>query len=307
MTDLAEGNTEFFTTYRVRFTVEDPVPVNIVIDSLRAHERLLKRSGKFLESVYDGLKIEATSVYVEEIIDGSWIVDFLIKHTVGEEDREAAERILNNMLGGESMKVITAVVVGAMLYAGAQSVYNSYFPEAAPQPAIEAYNSVIIQSAGDVGIPEQKMQELIDSSMNNKQVVKDTIDALKPASVTPGSMMEVQGIPVSLNINSEIIEILPENMSFIPPNEQDNTYNEIDVYISASDQDSGKRGWGGLVPDLFENRIKFVLGENVSPQELHGKRHIRANIIVHKVYVASENQYQIKSVTITDVLEPSTI
>lgn len=62
MTALADGNLEFFTSYRVRFTVSDPVPVSIVIESLRAHERLLKKSSKFLESVYDGLHITATNV-----------------------------------------------------------------------------------------------------------------------------------------------------------------------------------------------------------------------------------------------------
>lgn len=302
MSDLVASNREFFTSYRVRFTVDNPVPVNIVIDSLKAHERLLKKSGKFLESVYDGLHITATTVYVEEIIDGSWIVDFLVKYVVGEENEEQFRQLVENVLGdNQKMRTAVAVGVGALLSAGAISAYNASTPEAVSQPAIEAHNSIVIQAAGDINIPEEKVQEFIEQNKNNKQVTRDTIDALKPASVTPGSMMEVQGIPVSMTMSSDAIEALPADMSFIPPNEQDKTYNSMDIYISASDEDSGKKGWGGLVPDLFNNRVRFVLADDVDPKSLHGKRKIKASITVHEVYNATTNKYEAKSVTINDV------
>ncbi len=302
MIDLVASNREFFTSYRVRFTVDNPVPVNIVIDSLKAHERLLKKSGKFLESVYDGLHITATTIYVEEIVDGSWVVDFLVKYVVGEENEELFRQLVENVLGdNQKMRTAVAVGVGALLSAGAISAYNASTPDAVSQPAIEAHNSIVIQAAGDINISEEKVQEFIEKNKNNKQVARDTIDALRPASVTPGSMMEVQGIPVSMTMSSEAIEALPTDMSFIPPNEQDKTYNSMDIYISASDEDSGKKGWGGLVPDLFNNRVKFILGDGVDPKSLHGKRKIKASITVHEVYNANNNKYEAKSVTINDV------
>lgn len=302
MTDLAENNREFFTSYRVRFTVENPVPVDIVIDSLKAHERLLKRSGKFLESVYDGLHITATTVYVEEISEGSWVADFLVKYVVGEENEEQFRELFDNILrDNQKMRTAVAVGVGALLYAGAQALYSSYVPDTPSQPAIEAHNSIVIQAAGDINIPEEKVQEFIEQNKNNKQVARDTIDALKPASVTPGSMMEVQGVPVNLTMSGEAIEALPADMSFIPPNEQYKTYDSMDIYISASDEDSGKKGWGGLVPDLFNNRVKFVLDEDVDPKSLHGKRKVKARITVYEVYNANTNKYETKSVTINEV------
>lgn len=302
MTDLIENNREFFTSYRVSFTVKNPVPVNIVIDSLRAHERLIKRSGKFLESVYDGLHITATTVYVEEIVDGSWVVEFLVKYVVGEENEEQFRQLVENVLGdNQKMRTAVAVGVGALLSAGAISAYNASTSDGAIQPAIEAHNSVVIQAAGDINIPEEKVQEFIESNKNNKQVTRDTLDALKPASVTSGSTMEVQGIPVSLTMSSDAIEALPADMSFIPPNEQDKTYDNMDIYISASDEDSGKKGWGGLVPDLFNSRVKFVLDENVDPKNLHGKRKVNASITVHEVYNANTNKYETKSVTINEI------
>lgn len=306
MTDIAENNREFFTSYRVRFTVENPVPVDIVIESLKAHEKLLKRSGKFLESVYDGLHITATNVYVEEISEGSWVADFLVKYVVGEENEAQFRLLYDNILrDNQRMRTAVAVGVGALMSAGMISAYQAYMPDSPSQPAIEAHNSVVIQAAGNVNIPAEKVEEFIEQNKNNKQVAKETLSALKPASVTPGSLMEVQGIPVDLTLNSEAIESLPEDMSFIPPNEQDDVYSNISVYVSASDEDSGKRGWAGLVPDIFDSRVKFILDDNVSPRDLHGRRRVQANIIVHKVYVASTNQYQVKSVTITDIINPT--
>lgn len=295
-------NNEFFTTYRVKFTVDNPVPVDIVIESLKAHERLLKKTGKFLESVYEGLNINETSVYVEEIIDGSWIVDFLIKYTIGKDNAEEAKKIIDNILDKkEAMRLAVALGVGALLYAGAQSIYTKKFPSAKPQPAIEAHNSLVLQAAGDINIPESKVNDFIESNLNNKQVAKDTISALKPAKVTQGSYMEVQGITADLTISNEVIDILPEDMSFIEPNEQDKIYHNIDVYVSASDEDSGKKGWGGLVPDLFNQRVKFVLDDGVDPKKLHGQRHIKADITVHEVYDASLNKFRVKSVIINKV------
>lgn len=308
MTALADGNLEFSTSYRVRFTVEDPVPVSIVIESLRAHERLLKKSSKFLESVYDGLHITATNVYVEEIVDGSWVADFLVKYVIGEENADEARRLWENIVrDNERMRTALAVGVGALLSIGATSAYNAYMPDAPSQPAIEAHNSVVINAAGDVNIPAEKVEEFIEQNRNNKQVAKDTLAALKPASVTPGSMMEVQGVAVDLSLSSEAIEALPEDMSFIPPNEQDDVYSDISIYISASDEDSGKRGWAGTISNVVDTRVKFVLDDDIDPRDLHGRRRIQADIIVHKVYDASTNEYRIKSATITNVINPTNV
>lgn len=308
MTDLVEGNREFCTSYRVRFTVEDPVPVHIVIESLKAHERLLKKSSKFLESVYDGLNITATNVYVEEIVDGSWVADFLIKFVVGEQNEAQARELWDNILRDNTrMRTAVAVGVGALLSIGATSAYNAYMPDAPSQPAIEAHNSVVINAAGDINIPAEKVEAFMEQNRNNKQVAKDTLGALKPASVTPGSMMEVQGVPVDLTLTSEAIEALPEDMSFIPPNEQDDVYSDISIYISASDEDSGKRGWAGTISNVVDTRVKFVLDDDIDPRDLHGRRRIQADIIVHKVYDASTNEYKIKSATITNVINPTNV
>lgn len=308
MTALADGNLEFSTSYRVRFTVEDPVPVSIVIESLKAHEKLLKKSSKFLESVYDGLHITATNVYVEEIVDGSWIVEFLIKYVVGEDNADDARRLWDNIRRDNTrMRTALAVGAGALISAGMISAYQAYMPDAPSQPAIEAHNSVIINAAGDINIPAEKVEEFIEQNKDSKQVAKDTLSALKPASVTPGSMMEVQGIPVNLTLSSEAIEALPEDMSFIPPNEQDDVYSDISIYISASDEDSGKRGWAGTISNITDTRVKFVLDDTVDPRELHGRTRVQADIIVHKVYDASTNQYRIKSVTITDIINPTNV
>lgn len=306
MTDIATDNMEFFTSYRVRFTVSDPVPVSIVIESLRAHERLLKKSSKFLESVYDGLHITATNVYVEEIVDGSWVVDFLVKYVIGEENADEARRLWENIVGdNERMRTAVAVAAGSLLTAGMLGAYQAYMPDAPSIPAIEAHNSVVINAAGDVNIPAERVEEFIEQNRNNKQVAKDTLAALKPASVTPGSMMEVQGVAVDLSLSSEAIEALPEDMSFIPPNEQDDVYSDVSIYISASDEDSGKRGWAGTISNVVDTRIKFVLDDDIDPRDLHGRRRIQADIIVHKVYDASTNEYRIKSATITDVINPT--
>jgi hypothetical protein len=204
------------------------------------------------------------------------------------------------------MRTALAVGAGALISAGMISAYQAYMPDAPSQPAIEAHNSVIINAAGDINIPAEKVEEFIEQNRNNKQVAKDTLSALKPASVTPGSIMEVQGVPVDLTLTSEAIESLPEDMSFIPPNEQDDIYSDVSIYVSASDEDSGKRGWAGSVPNIIDNRVKFVLDDSIDPRVLHGRVRIQADIIVHKVYDASTNQYRAKSVTITDIITPET-
>ncbi|MDC5181006.1 hypothetical protein NRA14_17190, partial [Acinetobacter baumannii] len=84
-------------------------------------------------------------------------------------------------------------------------------------------------------------------------------------------------------------------------NEREINYSNTDIYIYASDRDKSTVGWAGIVPDLFESRVKFELADEVNPNTLHGQRKVKADIIVHEKYNTAQKEYKPFKVTILKV------
>ncbi|MCB2301949.1 hypothetical protein LGR50_04220, partial [Acinetobacter baumannii] len=170
--------------------------------------------------------------------------------------------------------------VGAALAVGAQTLYSSIFPSNQnQQPSIEAYNSVIINAAGDVNLSSDQLKAYQDSLRDSKKLAQETVNALAPARLTPNSEIEIEGLP-NLKVESQFINTVPE--SYQPPvqEEREEPYSNIDIMIFASDQDRSETGWAGIVPELFTKRVKFVLGDDIQPNVLHGTKKIKADIVV---------------------------
>ncbi len=57
-------------------------------------------------------------------------------------------------------------------------------------------------------------------------------------------------------------------------------YSNADVVIYASDRDKADKVWAGIVPDIADTRVQFILKPGIDPKVLHGKVRIKADISV---------------------------
>lgn len=286
------GSATFFAEYRARFTIDEPVPVDIAIKSLKSFEALLERTRLLVSMSMENINIESTEVFVKEVGEGSFIVDFLVKYVIGEENRQKAEEIYESTVrNNEKVRTVVALGVGAALVVGAQALHSNFFPSAPQQPAIEAYNSVIINAAGDVNISPEQIKEYQNSLRDSKKLAQETVNALAPARLTPNSTIEVDGLQ-HLNVEPQFINNVPETYQPPTPDEREEAHSNVDVLIFASDKDRSETGWAGNIPSLFTKRVKFILGDDVQPSVLHGTVQVKADILVRERFNKNKRKYE---------------
>ncbi|WP_291341366.1 hypothetical protein [Acinetobacter sp. UBA801] len=286
------GSAIFFAEYRARFTIDEPVPVDIAIKSLKSFEALLERTRLLVSMSMENINIESTEVFVKEVGEGSFIVDFLVKYVIGEENRQKAEEIYESTVrNNEKVRTVVALGVGAALVVGAQALHSNFFPSAPQQPAIEAYNSVIINAAGDVNISPEQIKEYQNSLRDSKKLAQETVNALAPARLTPNSTIEVDGLQ-HLNVEPQFINNVPETYQPPTPDEREEAHSNVDVLIFASDKDRSETGWAGNIPSLFTKRVKFILGDDVQPSVLHGTVQVKADILVRERFNKNKRKYE---------------
>jgi len=85
--------------------------------------------------------------------------------------------------------------------------------------------------------------------------------------------------------DNDAMRFSPEAIAATPtavkPEKLDHTkdYSDVDLQIRATDLDSRKRGWAGVIPALIERRIPLKLAENVKPGDLD-RFQVRADVTV---------------------------
>lgn len=290
------------TNFNYKYTTHEPIPIPDVIDSLRSMERLLRRTPVFIEKRFKDISITETDVYVERLETGSLDLDFLIKFVFKTDERaERAKEIAQELMKEKGVvRDLVAVGIGAMLGVGAHHIL---FPgkEAPPAASITAYQSVIIQAGANVGLDQEAMKEAIKKIPDQKSLGKDAFNVLKPATQDGKANIEMSGLP-EISIERDIIDKLPEQYEAPIPSEKSSVYIEATVLVYASDRDNHDKGWAGSVPNIVDNRVKFVLDDSIDPAEWHGTTRIKANIRVTERYVPSRKKYETKEVEILEIL-----
>ncbi len=290
---------ELFTTYKVKYTNENPVPVDEIVESLKSLERLLKRTPDFLEKAYDGIEITGMEVYITSIESGSLIEEFAIKYIFkGQDNYDNAKAVVDKMLeDNEVVRVIVAAGVGAVLTFGLLSAIGS----SSSTPNIKAYDNTIINIGGEVSLDSADITAVLNGITDRKTLAKQAVSAVSPAKLDKNATIEINDNPM-MTISSAFIEEAPDEYSPPVPDELEEHYSGMMVTIYASDRDSKEKGWAGALPQLFNKRVKFTLSDDVDPTEVHGRTNLRANVIVNKRFVKSKKGYEVKSVEIAAIL-----
>jgi hypothetical protein len=296
---------EIEVPYKIKFTNKNPVPVEQLVTSLLAYEKLLKRVGPFIEEACEGIIVIEINVLVSKIESGSLYEDLLVKVLFKtEENYEQAKEVIVKMF--ENNKVLTgAVCLGVAAYIGF-GVRNAIIGQGnagKPMTHIDAHHGAIVQTGGTMNISAQAIDKILNRTTDKKKASQEAIAALAPAQLEDDASV-VFNESDDLKITPEFIKETPE--VYEPPEleQQNETILKTKVEIWASDKDSQSRSWAGIVPGKIDKRIKFVLDEAVDPNKVHGKRDIIADIIIVSSYVAAKKEFVPKKVEILRVYKP---
>jgi len=275
------------TTFAVKYTTENPVPISEIVRSLKSMEQVLLRSGHFIEKAYPGIVVLETKVFVKEVQAGSLFNNFAIQYILGgEENAKKAEELIKKIQqDSQPVKTIVAIGVGATMMYGLLQV----LPKGEPVKAIEAHNSVIIQAGGDVNLTPESVTEVLEAMKDKRKLSKDVVGALHPAK-HDASPIELGGLS-ALTIPTDVIHAAPEEYKPPVPEEKDERYKNVPLLISASDRDNPDKGWAGVAIGVHDSRLKIFLSSNVDPKNLHGKTRVNADITITSKYQSGRKQH----------------
>ncbi|WP_430415794.1 hypothetical protein [Marinobacter adhaerens] len=286
------------TSYRLNYTTKKPVPIPEIIESLQNIEKLLKRTPAFIEKAFIELEVVSMSVYVDSLQSGSLREDFLIKYVFkGRENYDKAKEVYDKLLEDNSViRNVVALGIGAMVGYGAFIALNP----GQSSTQIEAYNNTIINVGGEVGLNAEDISAVLRATKDKKQLAKQAVAVVRPAKADPQATIEMDDIP-ELTLNKEFISSAPDEYEPPVPSEKTETYRDVGIVIYASDRDKSDKAWAGIIPGVVDQRVRFVLADDVDPRKLHGRTQIRGDVVVTSRFAKSKKEYEPKLVEIESV------
>lgn len=289
--------------YKIKFTNKDPVPVDKLVASLLAYEKLIKRVGPFLELACDGLIVDDIDVLVAKIESGSLIQELLVRVIFkNEKNYDQAKEVVAKMFENSPV-VQSALCLGVVAYIGF-GVHNAMQSkgEAPPTTHIEAQQGAIVQLGGTMNISKEAIDTILNRTTDKAAVTKEAIAAIAPAHLDKEASIEFNDSD-SLIMTPEFVRETPTD--YEPPELRlDNeTLLETEIEIWASDKGSRVKSWAGTVPGKIDKRIKFVLDDAVDPDKLHGKRNIKADIVIMSEFSIAKKEFIPKKIEILKVYQ----
>ncbi len=294
--------------FHIKYNMTTTPSVDDVVTSLTALQHLIPKSVTVLDKIYPELTIHTAELLVEDVRAGSLWEDLKVKLTVGlvgEQNAKKLQEILDDSIKNHHM-------LNKLLYAGFGAVV-AFGPITAVQSCSKKEQAVVnnfYDNSTNIAILSEHSNLSGDEvvavvkSVMDKKTVQKTADFIQPAKQDPNGSIEIGGKTSNpQTIPNEVVQAVPEQVEVPQQEEREQDYSNIDVYIYASDQDKNTQGWAGLVPELFEHRVKFELAEDINPHRLHGQRKINADITVIERYQKSQKKYTVAKVIIRRVAQ----
>lgn len=299
------------TEFTIYYSTENFVPIPKIIDALKSIESILHKTPKFVEAAYPGIKVYDSQVFIDHLESGSLELKVLFRQILGDAkyDRgaklveEAKDYVKDAIADSKVMNGIVIAGMSAIIATGATYAIMSKSNSQPPTPpSVTIINNGIMNGSGNMVLSPDQIQEVVDS-MPKKKIAQDAVNFSQPAKDDPNATIELKNEvkATQVKFDSNLIQAIPDHYEAPKQEEKEQSHPNIDVYIYASDRDKADNGWAGIVPDLFENRVRFELADGIDPNKLHGQRKIKADIIVHEKYIASQKSYKPFKVTITKV------
>lgn len=269
----------FESSHQIYFNTKEPIPVGEIAKSLLAIERLILSSTAAMEGV-TAVEIDKISVFVSKIEAGSLYEDIVVKFFFKDQAGLDAfiEKVRNKVREpGMPRNIVIGAVIAAVVGAGAY--YASSLSKGSGQTTITANNNVIINiGAGEVGMTPEAFKAVVDTAIKDKKALaENTVQFFKPARIDRGSSITFDDSD-SLKFSPDVIQATPATLK-LEKAEHSKDYSDVDLEIRATDLDSQKRGWAGVITGLVDRRIPLKLAENVKTSDLNHFR-VRADVTI---------------------------
>jgi hypothetical protein len=284
------------TTYSVKYTTKDPVPISQIVSSLISLEKLIRRTSPFIEKKYAGIEIYDFEVFVQSIESGSLSQNMFVRLACGgKENAEQVEQLLEGLVkNGSPVGILIALGVGVSVGYGLASLNSK------ATHTVDFANNTIINLGAEMELDAGGVRTILDGITDKKKLAREAVDFVRPAKNDPDATIESGPAPEA-TIPAAVISEAPEVYEPPTPQEREVMYSDTPIVVYASDRDKSESGWGGIVPGVVDQRKPFVLADSVDPVKLHGRTRLRADITVVERFQQSKNAYAPTKVVIRKI------
>lgn len=282
---------ELLFPHHLTYRTEEPPSIPDVIESLLAHEELVRYLPKILETALPGITIERVNIAINDIRAGSLTEEFLValflsfQNELQDEITGGIERITGVEILEKYDTVVTLLILLLVLY-GAKFLYSKLRGEAAPEPTgINGnYNTVLNVSAKHLHITPDVFEKALGESVEGRPkgvLSAATARFMKPAKRGGATKIEARG---GAEINGQAIGEFPVEAERFAEDFPPIPFPDVRVEILALDRTQRGRGWAARFPDgEFKNdRLPMDLYPTVDMDSLRTAVLIRADVLVEE-------------------------
>lgn len=271
------------------------VPLEQVIDSLRAQQKLLHEAVQFLSELAPGAELKIVGIRVNQIRSGSIIIDLLVE-IYGFYQTDINNKIIHgieSLMGTDipaEYETLLVIAVFAVSYFVARKIYESVLKKKeSGRSSVHIngnYNNVINIVADTLVVSPQHVEQALEKVVHPskfRQLVKPVVDFFRPAKSQPGTA-----------IRSTNIEMPPEVFAEFPNEAEVGQLAQTEIIaipdalieIRALDKDRNKAGWAAKVvgrPEITDKRLPMDLYPTVDAIALAQNEQVRADLVVEMV------------------------
>jgi hypothetical protein len=241
------------------------IPIAELANSLLSLERISVLTPILLERLFDDVTVVDMSIYVDDLEGGSlketvkyylWVA---FQNNISDQSgvdyknlADESETNKSNIVGW----LLAASIIVALKFAA-----DKAFPNA-EKPHIQNQMNITIQAGRDItGLDEEKLLETIKSAVaENSDAVKGAVGFSNPAKKEKEAYLSV-GQDVILS--PEVLQEIPSGLLEEEEQERVVEFEGTDIYIRATDKDSGKTGWGATIPEFSSKRIRMHIAPGI--------------------------------------------
>lgn len=252
-------------TQDIYYSNKQKIPISEVARSLLALEEASSVVPTLIETIFDDVSIKSMSIYIEELESGSlkervqyylWIA---LQNNL-ENNSEIEYKNLSNETG-ENKRNIIGWALAATLIIALKFAADRAFPNE-EKPYLQEQINITFQAGRDItGIDSEKLLGTVKTLVKeNPQAIKGAIGFTNPAKKEKNAHLKIGTIT---RLTSELLKEVPAGLFEEEEQERVIELTDTEVFIRATDKDSGKKGWGATVPEFSEKRVRMHIAPGI--------------------------------------------
>lgn len=278
---------EVLIPHRVDYMVEGPVPIEDVIGTLYANQRLVTSYGELLGLIFDGLTVERADLRVRQISSSSLKEAFFVALLIVFQKELTTEvpPMVENLLGvkvDDSYDTLLTVGIMVLAFYGADYAYKRYTDQVGSEVIAAKLNDFTEQLAHLSGKPHGEVKRIVENYLSSKGRMKELAKAAIRFFRPSRNKNNEDIIVGNQTIDSETIKLVPNQVDLTALDAEDVTLPMYGakVEIRAKDHDNDGSGWGGIIAEVSYKRRPIRLYPHISKEHLWTNDIVWADVLV---------------------------